>query len=225
MFTTFIRTIILYFIIIFGIRIMGKRQVGELEPSELVMSLLLADLASVPMQDLGIPMISGVVPIITLLSLSTILSVLTVKSINLRVLLCGKPSIIIRNGVIDQREMSKNRITIDELLEELRGQGFNDISKLKYAVLETNGKISILPYANQVPPTAEMMNLTPEETGLPIVLISDGNLLRHNLKKRGIDEAWIEKFLKKQHCQSISEVFMLTIDEDHNTYFTKKSKA
>ena len=119
MFTGLIRTIILYILIIAGIRLMGKRQVGELEPSELVLSLIIADLASVPMQDLGIPLHAGVVPILALLSLTMILSVLTMKSIRFRALLCGRPSVVIRRGEIDQREMRRNRLTVDELLDEL----------------------------------------------------------------------------------------------------------
>ena len=131
---------------------MGKRQVGELEPSELVLSLIIADLASVPMQDYGIPLLTGVVPILTLLSLTMILSVLTMKSVRFRALLCGRPSIVIQNGSLDQREMARNRLTLDELLEELRGKGYTDLSAVKYAILETNGQLSVLPYANQKPP-------------------------------------------------------------------------
>ena len=118
MFTGFLRTIILYILITAGVRLMGKRQVGELEPSELVLSLIIADLASVPMQDYGIPLLTGVVPILTLLSVTMILSVLTMKSVAFRALLCGRPSMVIRNGMVDQREMAKNRLAVDELLEE-----------------------------------------------------------------------------------------------------------
>ena len=124
MFTGLIRTIILYLLIIAGIRLMGKRQVGELEPSELVLSLIIADLAAVPMQDFGIPLLTGIVPILTLLSLTMILSVLTMKSTRFRTLMCGRPSVIIRKGKIDQGEMRRNRLTVDELLEELRAQGY-----------------------------------------------------------------------------------------------------
>ena len=140
MFTALIRTVILYILIIAGVRLMGKRQVGELEPSELVLSLLIADLASVPMQDLGIPLHAGVVPILALLSLTMILSVLTMKSIRFRTLMCGRPSIVVRDGKVDQGEMRRNRLTVDELLEELRGQGYTDLAGVKYGILETNGR-------------------------------------------------------------------------------------
>ena len=118
MFTGLLRTIILYILIITGVRLMGKRQVGELEPSELVLSLIIADLASVPMQDYGIPLLTGVVPILTLLSVTMILSVLTMKSVTFRALLCGRPSMVVRDGALDQREMAKTRLTVDELLDE-----------------------------------------------------------------------------------------------------------
>ena len=154
MFTGLIRTIILYILIIAGIRLMGKRQVGELEPSELVLSLIIADLAAVPMQDFGIPLLTGVVPILALLAMTMILSVLTMKSIRFRALLCGRPSVVIRRGEIDQGEMRRNRLTVDELLEELRGQGYPDLSAVRYAVLETNGRLSVLPFSGERPPTA-----------------------------------------------------------------------
>ena len=154
MFTGLVRTIILYILIIAGVRLMGKRQVGELEPSELVLSLIIADLASVPMQDYGIPLLTGVVPILTLLSVTMILSVLTMKSVTFRALLCGRPSIVVQDGTVIQREMVKTRLTVDELLEELRIKGYTDLSQIKYAILETNGQLSVLPYANQKPPTA-----------------------------------------------------------------------
>ena len=116
----FTRTIILYLLIIAGIRLMGKRQVGELEPSELVLDLIIADLAAVPMQDFGIPLLSGIIPILTLLCTTMILSVLTMKSVKFRAIVCGRPSIIVDNGRLRQREMAKNRFTVDELMEELR---------------------------------------------------------------------------------------------------------
>ena len=165
MFTGLLRTIILYLLIIVGIRLMGKRQVGELEPSELVLSLIIADLASVPMQDYGIPLLTGVVPILTLLCLTMILSVLTMKWVGFRALICGRPSVVIRDGVLDQREMARNRLTVDELLEELRCQGYTDLQTVKYAILETNGKLSVLPRAQDRPPTARQLKVTVQEGG------------------------------------------------------------
>ena len=144
MFIALFRTVVLYLLIILGIRLMGKRQVGELEPSELVFTLLIADLAAVPMQDFGIPLSRGVIPIIALLCVTLLLSIFTVKSIRFRAFICGRPSIVIKDGKLCQQEMLKNRFTLDELSEELRVQGYSDISKVKYAILETNGQLTVL---------------------------------------------------------------------------------
>ena len=225
MFVVLIRTIILYLLIIVGIRLLGKRQIGELEPSELVLALIIADLASVPMQDNGIPLLSGVIPIVTLLAVASILSVLTVRSIRFRTLLCGRPSIVVENGVVQERELRRNRFTIDELLEELRGQGYADFQAVKFAVLETNGRLSVLPYAAEKPVTAAQMGLTPEETGLPVILISDGRLLSRNLKGRGYEEIWLQKQLASHGVERPEQVFLLTVDEGGNTYCVPKEAA
>ena len=222
MFVVLIRTVILYLLIIVGIRLLGKRQIGELEPSELVLALIIADLASVPMQDNGIPLLSGVIPIVTLLAVASVLSVLTVRSIRFRALLCGRPSIVVENGVVQERELRRNRFTIDELLEELRGQGYADFQSVKFAVLETNGRLSVLPYAAEKPVTAAQMGLTPEETGLPVILISDGRLLSHNLKGRGYEEVWLQKQLASHGVERPDQVFLMTVDEGGNTYCVPK---
>lgn len=218
----FVRTIALYLFIIAGIRLMGKRQVGELEPSELVLALIIADLAAVPMQDFGIPLLSGVIPILTLLAITMIISVLTMKSIKFRALLCGRPSIIVENGKLCQREMQKNRFTVDELMEELRMKSVTDIATIKYAILETNGQISVLPYADQKPPIAADMNIQTTEGGLPLVIINDGRVLEHNLKLRGYDEAWLAKQLTAHGAKKPGEVYLLTADEDGRVYFAAK---
>lgn len=220
-----IRTVILYLIIIFGIRLMGKRQIGQLEPSELVLSLLIADLAAVPMQDFGTPLVSGVIPILTLLCLSTILSVLTVKSVRFRALLCSRPSVVVQDGKVIPREMRKNRFTVDELMEELRVNGYTDLNKIKFAILETNGRISVLPYAVEQPATAGQLHLPVTETGLPLIIINDGRLLHHNLTTRGKTIDWLEKQIKARGASSIKDVFMFTLDENSNIYFAPKEGA
>ena len=172
MFTGLVRTVILYLFIIVGIRLMGKRQVGELEPSELVMSLIIADLAAVPMQDYGIPLLTGLIPILALLALTMMLSVVTMRSIKMRTLLCGRPSVLIRAGELEVGEMHRNRLTVDELLEDLRGKGYTDPSQVWYAILETNGQLSVLPRAAQKPPTGQQLNKIFPESELPLVLVS-----------------------------------------------------
>ena len=222
MFTGLMRTLILYILIIAGVRLMGKRQVGELEPSELVLSLIIADLASVPMQDYGIPLLAGVVPILALLALTMMLSVLTMKSVRFRALLCGRPSIVVREGVPDQREMARNRLTVDELLEELRGQGYPDLSAVQYAILETNGRLSVLPFAGERPPTARELGVRARESGLPRVVVSDGRVLEDNLLALGRDLAWLREELGRRGCRGPGEVFLLLADGTGQTFLTKK---
>lgn len=224
MFTGLLRTIILYILIIAGVRLMGKRQVGELEPSELVFTLLIADLAAVPMQDFGIPLSRGVIPIIALLCVTLLLSIFMVKSIRFRAFICGRPSIVIKDGKLCQQEMLKNRFTLDELSEELRVQGYSDISKVKYAILETNGQLTVLLNAEEQPVTAAQMGLTPKEPGLPAIIISDGRLLEDNLKKRGLDDKWLEKQLEHNHVRRVKDVFILSVDEQGTVFFAEKEK-
>lgn len=218
----FLRTIILYAFIIIGIRLMGKRQVGELEPSELVLALLIADLAAVPMQDFGIPLLTGLIPILTLLCLTMALSVLTMKSIKFRALLCGRPSIIVENGKLRQGEMKRNRFTLDELMEELRMNGVTDLSIVKYAILETNGQLSVLPFAAQKPPTAQDLDLHLPEPGLPVVMINDGRVITRNLHSRGLDEVWLDKQLQQHHVKRAQDVFLLTVDETNHVCIIEK---
>ena len=217
MFVVLIRTVVLYLFIILGIRLLGKHQIGQLEPSELVLTLIIADLASVPMQDNGIPLLSGLIPIVVLLALSSILSVLCTKSLKFRALLCGKPSIIVKNGQVLESELKKNRLTLDELLEELRIQGYADFKSIKFALLETNGQLSVLPFAADKPVTAAQMGVPTQETGLPVVLISDGRLLEHNLKGLGYEEIWLEKQLQAHGLHSPRQAFLLTVDESGST--------
>jgi len=218
----FFRTIILYLLIIVGIRLMGKRQVGELEPSELVLALIIADLAAVPMQDFGIPLLAGVIPILTLLCITMILSVLTMRSIRFRALLCGRPSVIVADGKLRQKEMRRNRFTVDELMEELRLQGVADLTQVKYAILETSGRVSVLLRSQDSPLTAGQMDLHPAEPGLPVILINDGRLLEHNLKGRGLDDKWLDKQLAAHHVRRVDQVFLLTVDEENTVYFVPK---
>ncbi len=214
MITAMIRTVILYFLLIVGLRLTGKRQIGELEPIELVLAMLLSDLSSVPMQDFGIPLINGVVPILTLLSLSTLLSYASLRSVRLRRLICGEAALIISEGRILQGAMRRNRLTLDELTEELRGQGITDLKQVKYAVLETSGKLSVLPYPDAMPATPAQMGLAAEDdVFLPSVIINDGRLLRDNLARSGRDEAWLREQLRRRGAGSAEEIFLLSVDD------------
>ena len=212
MMTAFARTVILYMLIMLGLRLMGKRQIGELEPSELVLTMMLSDLATVPMQDFGIPLLAGVIPILTLLSLSMLMSQLSLRSLRFRALVCGTPAILIQNGQVQQAAMQKNRYTLDELLEELRGQGISSIEDVKYAVLENSGQLSVLPWTRQPPPDSSQ----PPETAmtLPVVLVNDGRVLSRNLAACGRDQEWLRQELHRRGLGSPQEVFLLTLDEN-----------
>lgn len=213
MITALFRTVILYLLLIVGLRLTGKRQIGELEPIELVLTMLLSDLASVPMQDFAIPLLYGVIPILTLLSLSTLLSYASLRSVRLRRLMCGEPALIIDNGKILQTAMRRNRLTLDELLEELRGQGVTDPATVKYAVLETSGKLSVLLYTHQQPATPEQMGKSvKDDVFLPTILINDGRVIAENLRRLGYDGKWLEEQLKKHRAASPSDVFCLSVD-------------
>jgi len=223
MMTAFARTVILYFLIMAGLRLMGKRQIGELEPSELVLTLMLSDLATVPMQDFGTPLLAGIIPILTLLALSMLLSQISLHSLRFRALVCGTPSVLIRNGVLQQSTMRKNRYTLDELLEELREQGYFNIQDIKYAILENSGQLSVLPWSRCQPVTAEDLGKDIRDTAvLPTVLISDGRVLQQNLAFLGKDTEWLTRTLMQKNLSSPEEVFLLTLDEQENILCIKK---
>ena len=197
MLISFIRTVILYSILILVIRLMGKRQLGEMEPMEFVVTMLLANLAAVPMQETGIPLLAGLIPILVVLSMELLLSVLVYHSVHARRLLCGKPVILMENGRLLQDNMKKTRITPDELTEFARMEGITDLSGVKYAILETGGQISILPYAKYKPASAKDAGVKVEDAQLPVTVISDGHVLRENLPKLGKPRAWVDEVLRE----------------------------
>ena len=212
--TAFLRTLILYLMIMLGLRLSGKRQIGQLEPAELALTMMISDLATVPMQDFGIPLLCGVIPILTLLSLSTLFSYLSLKSVRFRDFVCGTPAILIYDGRICQQAMRQNRFTLDELMEELRSQGLSDPAAVQYAILENSGKLSILPFAAESPPTARDLGVEPANRAtLPMILINDGRVITSALRRCGKDETWLAKQLKRQGVQRAGDVFLLTLDQ------------
>ncbi|MEG6572848.1 DUF421 domain-containing protein [[Clostridium] cellulosi] len=220
----FIRTVILYVLVVAAVRIMGKRQIGELQPSELVVAILISELAAIPMQETGTPLSSGIIPILTLIACEVILSALTLSSIKLRHIISGKPSILIKDGQIDQREMKRLRFTVDDLMEELRNSGYMNLDEIAYAVLETNGKLSVFPKCENKPVTAGMMNIKCEDTGLPTMLICDGILSLPSLAGVGKDMVWLEDTLTKQGLTP-EDVFIMTIDKSEKTIIIPKDKT
>ena len=222
--TAFIRTLILYFLLMIGLRILGKRQIGELEPGELVMTMMLSDLAAVPMQDFGLPLLSGIIPILTLLSVSMLLSYVSLKNIRFRELACGTPTVLIKNGKLQQQAMLKNRFTVDELLEELRQQGYSSVSDIKYAILENSGQLSVLPWPDKQPVTPQQLNLQiKDDVTLPTVVINDGRIIQRNLIACGRNDVWLQKELHRQNLKQ-SEVFLLTVDENNTVVCVKKEQ-
>ena len=212
MILAYARTIILYLVLIGVIRLMGKRQVGQLEPSEFVVTMLVADLASIPMQDGSIPLLSGVIPILTVLGLELMLSALAMRSHIFRKLLCGKPVILIENGKILQKNMRKTRVTLDELTGHLRQKDVLSPDKVQYAILETDGNLSVFPYPEQQPASAADAGIQPAKQYLPVTLISDGHLLAENLRQAGKDIRWLQSWLKKKHLRP-EAVWLLTVDK------------
>ncbi len=220
----YVRTIVLYSILIAVIRLMGKRQIGEMEPSEFVVTMLLADLASVPMQDTGIPLLSGLIPILTVLSLELLLAAVSMRSILARKILCGKPVILMENGKILQQNLKKTRLTLDELTELLRNEGYVDLTLIQYAILETNGKLSILPYPKYAPPSAKDLTVKVQPLSLPVTIISDGKILWENIRVAGRDKAWLDETLQKFGCTA-DAVYLLTAAADGTLYFAKREDA
>ena len=218
------RTIIIFTVLLLCMRILGKRQLGELELSELVVSVLVADLASLPLQDIGIPLMNGLVSILTLFCLELILSGVTLRSQKLRAALFGKPCFLIEKGTINQKEMHRCRFSVDELTEELRRQSVTDLSTVEYAILETDGTLNVILTPAERPVTAGQLRCAEPETGYPYILISDGTVLRENLRKCGKTEEWLRGECRRQGVKSPEQVFLLTCDTTGNVYFAKREK-
>lgn len=216
------RTFVLYLLVIVAMRMMGKRQVGELQPSELVIAIMISDVASIPMQNTGVPLLSGVVPILTLLSAEVIVSFIGLKSRRFRRILSGRPSILIHKGKINEREMARQRFNLEDLLEELRINNYADISQIDYAVLETNGEISIIPKAEARPVTVGDLNLSVSASALPHTVISDGEIDREELKRLGKDELWLKKQLGANKIGQIKDVFLCTVDTNGSVFVQVK---
>ena len=211
MILSYFRTIILYLVLIAAMRALGKRQIGQLEPSEFVVAMLIADLASIPMQNSGIPLLTGLVPILTVLGLELVLSGFAMGSVKFRRLLCGKPVILIENGNLLQENLRQTRVTLDELTAKLRLKDVLDITTVQYAILETDGNLSVFPYPKDVPATAKEAGIHPKKQHIPITIIEDGFFSPENLLKAGKNETWLKNVLR-EHRTDISGTFLLTVD-------------
>lgn len=197
MIITFIRAILLYIIVLIVMRLMGKREIGQLQPFELAISIMIADLASIPMTETGIPITRGIIPILGLLVMHLTISVLNLKSIRARQIICGKPRILVYRGKIDQKALIKERFTINELQERLRGNNVVNIGDVEYAILETSGEITVIQKPNKRTTTPEDFNIMPDYEGIPYDLVVDGKVMQDNLQAIGRNYAWLRKEVSK----------------------------
>ena len=213
-----IRTLIVYFALVLFMRLMGKRQLSELELPELAVAVLIADLGTHPLQDIGIPLMNGLLPMIVLFCCEVLISGAAMKSPKLRSLLFGRPSFLIMDGKIVQREMRRCRFTPDELAEQLRSNGISDISQVQYAILETDGELNAILYPQYRTATAADLGLSPESGGYPVIVINDGRILSDNLKYLGRNENWLRHELKRWGLGSAQDVYLLVADKRGTTF-------
>ena len=223
MLITLIRSILLYIIVLIVMRVMGKREIGQLQPFELAISIMIADLASIPMADVGIPISNGIIPILGLLVMHLIISFMNIKSMKIRGVVCGKPSILIYRGKIDEKALKKERFTLIELQERLRGNNVFNLGDVEYAILETSGQITVIQKPNKRTTIPEDFNIMPEYEGIPYDLVVDGKIMYENLKQIGKNEIWLEKQVEKFKMKP-EEALIVTYDGKGQIFCQKKEK-
>ncbi len=221
MLLTFIRTIILYIIVLVVMRFMGKREIGQLQPFELAISIMIADLATLPMAEPGIPISNGIIPILGLLVMHIIISLINMKSVKMREIICGKPSILIFRGRIDEKALQRERFTINELEERLRGQNIFNISDVEYAILETSGQVTVIQKPNKRTTIPEDFGIEPQYQGIAYDLIVDGKIMKENLQKLDKDYNWLVKQVEPFGIMP-EEALVATIDASGNFYCQEK---
>ena len=221
MITILIRTVIIYIILMTAMRLMGKRQIGELDVSDLVTTLLLSEIASLPITDSNIPVSHAVIPIVALLTFEVASSYLLVKFPSIKNLVSARPSVLINKGKIDRKAMLRARLSLDELISEMRQKGISDISEVQYAILEQNGKITVIQKSRYKPVTAEQMNIDVKEAGIIHIIVCEGKINETNLKKLGIPRRQIDEKLKKSGID-LDNVYLMTIDDTGKTQIIRK---
>lgn len=223
MIITFIRSIILYIIVLVVMRLMGKREIGQLQPFELAISIMIADLASIPMADTGIPITNGIIPILGLLVMHLVISIINIKSIRGREIICGRPSILIYRGKIDEKVLRKERFTVNELEERLRGNNIVNIGDIEYAILETSGQVTVIQKPEKRTTTPEDFNIVPEYEGIPYDLVVDGKIMNQNLQLIGKNYNWLKKQVEKFDMEP-EEALVVTYDGKGQIFCQKKEK-
>jgi len=220
-----IRTLILFAVVVIGLRLMGKRQIGQLQPYELVIVIMLSALAAIPMENTGVPLVSGLFPIFTLIVAQVALSYICLKSERARSVVCGTPSVLIENGRIVEEELARSRYNINDLLEQLRAKNTPNISDVEFAILETSGELSVIPKSQRRPLIPADMNLPTTYEGLPVTLIIDGYLFQKNLAKINLDEDWLKSELQKFGIKSFKEILFASLDTEGKLFYQVKSKS
>ena len=223
MLVTFIRAIILYIIVLIVMRLMGKREIGQLQPFELAISIMIADLASVPMTELGIPITNGIIPILGLLIMHMLISIINMKSLKMRTIMSGQPSLLIYRGKIDEKVLRKERLTLNELEEKLRSNNVFNLGDVEYAILETNGEVTVIQKPEKRNVIAEDLNISPEYEGISYDLVIDGKIMEKNLKLIGKDEKWLMTQLKKFDAKP-ENTLIATIDGKNEFFCQKKEE-
>ncbi len=221
MLITFFRSIVLYIIVLIVMRLMGKREIGQLQPFELAISIMIADLASIPMTEVGIPIFNGIVPILGLLVMHLLISLLNLKSLKAREIICGKPSILVYRGKIDEKILKKERFTINELQERLRGNGVVNLGDVEYAILETSGQVTVIQKPEKRNTIPEDFNIQPEYEGIPYDLVIDGKIMYKNLNSIGKNYAWLKKQVEKFNVKP-EEALVVTIDGKGQIFCQRK---
>lgn len=216
-----IRTVLLYIVIIAAVRLMGKRQISELQTSELVVTLLISDVAAIPMQDTGQPLVSGFIPIVVLVICEIVISALMVKSGKFRRLICGRPIVVINDGKIDRKEMRRLRLSTEDLFEDLRQKDIFSIEDVAYAIIETNGKMSVIKKPDKGTPTAGMLGIAVPDTGIETVVVSDGVISDFSAKLCNKSRAWVEGVLKGKNVE-LKDVFIMTANTKGDFNIIKK---
>ena len=221
MLITFFRAIVLYLIVLVVMRLMGKREIGQLQPFELAISIMIADLASIPMTEIGIPIFNGIVPILGLLVMHLILSLINLKSLKAREIICGKPSILIYRGKINEKELKKERFTINELEERLRGNNIYNLGDVEYAILETSGQVTVIQKPEKRNTIPEDFNIIPDYEGIPYDLVVDGKIMEKNLQAIGKNYQWLKKQVEKFNMKP-EEALIVTYDAKGQIFCQKK---
>ncbi|HBC92301.1 MAG TPA: hypothetical protein DCZ10_05195 [Pelotomaculum sp.] len=224
MILTIIRTLILFTVVVVALRLMGKRQIGQLQPYELVIIIMLSELAAIPMENIGIPLLSGLLPILTLLVAEVTLSYISLKNVKARGVICGTPVVLIEGGKIIEKELQRARFNINDLLEELRSKNFPNISDVEFAILETSGHLSVIPKSQKRPLVPQDLNLPTQYEGLPLTLVIDGQIMDKNLQKARLDSVWLKSELEKFGINSFKDVLFASLDTEGKLFYQAKAK-